>query len=71
MSVHYKRCLIDPKINKLRGIEGFAVSEIWVFNPRDYTDNRFFMVRPIFQTHAEALEAAMQAGRQAVDCYFS
>jgi len=68
MSVPYRGCLIDPKIYELRDVVGFSV-DLWVFDCRRYTDNSYFMKPHTFATKEQAMEAAIQNGRRAVDLY--
>jgi hypothetical protein len=66
MSIRYKNHLIDPRVYELRGRGGFS-AEVYVFDIREFTDTRFLLNPSVFPTRDIALQAAVQAGRQAVD----
>lgn len=66
MSIRYKDHLIDPRVYELRGRNGFS-AEVYVFDIRESTDTLFLLKPSVFQTRDTALQAAVQAGRQAVD----
>jgi hypothetical protein len=66
MSIRYKNHLIDPRVSALRGREGFT-AEVYIYDLRQDTDTQFFLRPSVFPTKEIAEQAAMQAGRHAVD----
>jgi len=69
MPIPYKRHFsIDPRVYELRDVCGFS-AEVYVFDWRNYTDNRYLFKPHVFQTKDAALRAAIEAGRQAADLY--
>jgi hypothetical protein len=66
MSIRYKDHLIDPRVYELRGRHGFS-EEVYVFDIQESIDTLFLLKPSVFPTRDTALQAAVQAGRQAVD----
>jgi hypothetical protein len=69
MSVRYKRFLIDPKVYARADTEGFSVSEVFVFDPRQESDFRYFTEPRVFQTREQAMQVGIWVGCRAADLY--
>jgi hypothetical protein len=69
MSVPYKRFSIDPKVYERSDTIGFSVSEVFVFDPRQESDFRYFTEPRVFQTAEEAIQVGIWVGRRAADLY--
>jgi|GEM_PF-3637393 len=66
MTTRYKNHLIDPRVYELRDRDGFT-AEVYVHDLRRETETQFFVRPSVFPSKEMAEQAAMQAGRHAVD----